>query len=110
MAITKKTKMGNMVGVNPKEITRPAEVSIPEKTEEQVLPVIHSDVALKHNGRPKYELIKGEKEKNINVKIPVSLWKFIDCEAHQQEITVKQFVCEIIMKVMIDDYGFNPTE
>lgn len=106
MAI-KKTKMGSMVGMNPTEIAIP---NTDKKSQEKKAKAAVSVKTRKEGsvaGKMKYELLAGKKEKNLNVSVPCILYNAMQFEANKKEMTMKQFVNEILLKEMVQKYGFD---
>lgn len=107
MAIKSKTKMGSMVGMNPTEIAIP---NTDKKSQEKKAKAAVSVKTRKEGsvaGKLKYELLAGKKEKNLNVSVPCILYNAMQFEANKQEMTMKQFVNEILLKEMVQKYGFD---
>ena len=109
MAIKSKTKMGSMVGMNPTDIAIPnTEKKSPAK--EKKAKAATSVTKRKEGGevgRLKFELIEGEEEKNLNVSVPRILYNAIAYEAMKKNMSVKQFVGEILLETMVKKYGFE---
>lgn len=107
MAIKSKTKMGSMVGMNPTEIAIP---NTDKKSQEKKAKAAVSVKTRKEGsvaGKLKYELLAGKKEKNLNVSVPCILYNAMQFEANKKEMTMKQFVNEILLKEMVQKYGFD---
>jgi ABC-type uncharacterized transport system substrate-binding protein len=107
MAIKSKTKMGSMVGMNPTEIAIP---NTDKKSQEKKTKAAVSVKTRKEGsvaGKLKYELLAGKKEKNLNVSVPCILYNAMQFEANKKEMTMKQFVNEILLKEMVQKYGFD---
>lgn len=107
MAIKSKTKMGSMVGMNPTEIAIP---NTDKKSQEKKAKAAVSVKTRKEGsvaGKLKYELLAGKKEKNLNVSVPCILYNAMQFEANKKEKTMKQFVNEILLKEMVQKYGFD---
>lgn len=107
MAIKSKTKMGSMVGMNPTEIAIP---NTDKKSQEKKAKAAVSVKTRKEGsvaGKMKYELLAGKKEKNLNVSVPCILYNAMQFEANKKEMTMKQFVNEILLKEMVQKYGFD---
>lgn len=118
MAIgNKKSKMGSMVGVNLNSIQQSPEeqstVSVKEEPvaqpkEEKTSKNLSKEVAPSPiGGRPKFELISGMPEKKVNFHCPEALFWAINSEATKQHITNKQLICEMLLEVMTNKYGFK---
>jgi hypothetical protein len=109
MAIKSKTKMGSMVGMNPTDIAIPnTEKKSPAKEKKTKAAVsVKTRKEGSVAGKLKYELLAGKKEKNLNVSVPCILYNAMQFEANKKEMTMKQFVNEILLKEMVQKYGFD---
>ena len=118
MAIGKgKSKMGSLMGVKLDSINQQPEekpiMAVDEKPtvqpkEEKTSKNLEKEVAPSPiGGRPKFELISGMPEKKVNFHCPEALFWAINSEATKQHITNKQLICEMLLEVMTNKYGFK---
>lgn len=111
MAIDKgKSKMGDFVGVHLDSLkqtnTQPPATPEPKQPakEKEEQPAEEKPAG----GRPKFELLEGVEEKKVNFFCPWNLYKEIKKQANEQDKSVKQFICEVLLDEMIKKYGFKP--
>lgn len=120
MAIgSKKSKMGDLLGVNLNSVTQVPEETPEVKPEKKVekkteqAPTMQPASTSREvppssvGGRPKFELIAGMQEKKVNFHCPEELYTAINLEAIKQKKTVKQFICEVLLEEMSSKYGFK---
>lgn len=101
MAITKKSKMGSMLGMNPSEVSH---TGTGKKEGDKAL----SQVITGQSNKPRFELIAGEAEQKVSFFLPDSLYLEVSLQAKKERKTIKQFLGEMILNTMMEKYGFKP--
>ena len=115
---SKKSKMGGLLGVDlnsinqqPQEAPQPVEevveqpqVQEPVKKQSKKQKPEEPTVIM---GRPKFELIAGMDEVKVNFHCPKNLHKALKNLATEEDKTVKQLICEMLLEVMSTKYGFK---
>lgn len=101
---SKKSKLGSMMGQSLKNIGKETTTD----TNETIASVTENSDTDKEIARRKgFNLIPESKEKKLTVPIPDSLFKSIAIQARLEDKTMKQFVGEILIDFMRDNYDYK---